>query len=123
MHHEWGDGFDFDTLYKAECWINKFYRRVTGLQAHTKEKYGTLRLEYENLWLKNRKHCLIFCEIIYRAIHKFPKVGAEICYDATALLIDKGKIKEYIRYFEGVCWGQCQSEWVSYPFKRGGFYR
>ncbi len=108
-YHRWGDDFDFVELDRAMDWIYKFYRRATGYRPIMKEKYGTVRYEFAHMWIDTNEQVVVFCEILYRAIHKFPEVAAEIVTDASVDF----EVPFYTAYFKGVCWGQCQSEWKS----------
>lgn len=45
--HDWFDkDFDFEELYKAEHWIAKQVKRLSGCYLLSKEKYGTIRYEH-----------------------------------------------------------------------------
>ena len=113
--HIWGDDWEhWDTLYKAQHWFIKLYERVTGKYPQTKEKYGTIRYEYEYLWLivtddegeVVQDNSAYFKEIIRRTVKKFPEVAAELVADAGYMLNDE--------YFEGWCNG--------IMFVKGGSY-
>ncbi len=106
--HMWGSEFDFNEFYKAEAWIGKFYYRLTGKWPLTKEKYGTLRLEFECMWMETGEEVKLFCEILYRACRKWPQFSAELTNDA---IVSFDNVPFYSAWFKGVNWGQCHSEW------------
>lgn len=110
--HEWGDeDFDFGGLYKAENWIVKFYRRATGKNMMTKEKYGTIRYEYTYLWLENNEQGDKFFNILYRATRKFPEYAGEIVSDIVPVMSDSPKLDFYRGYFKAILWVKHKSEW------------
>jgi len=113
--HHWDDpSFDWNQMYKAMTWMTTFFERATGVYPHTKEKYGSIRIEATWAWLDTPERILVWCEITKRAVLKFPKVGAELCIDLSCYLdyTNNGVINKYKSWFEGVCWGQCQSRWT-----------
>ncbi len=115
-YHDWSDDdFDFNGLYKAEAWIEKFYSRSTGLRMMTKEKYGTIRYEYTHLWCKNKKHALKWFEIARRATVRFPEYAGEIISDIVPLINVVDKPTAYYKgYFEAVLWIKHKSKWESF---------
>lgn len=113
--HVWGDEFDFEHLDEAQLWINKVYRRLTGLRMHTKEKYGTLRYEYEYLWLKTDKLVLQFLEILKRATVKFPLVAGEIVCDAVTMIDVIDEYSAYYKgYFEAILMVKHKTQWEKF---------
>jgi hypothetical protein len=114
--HQWGDEFDFGGLYKVEAWINKAYRRITGKHMMTKEKYGTLRYEYEYMWMSSDEDVLLFLEILKRATVKFPKFAGEIVDDIVPSIqyMADGKGVYYKGYFEAVLMVKHQSKWETF---------
>jgi hypothetical protein len=112
-YHDWGDeDFDFGALYKAEKWIEKFYYRATKHHMITKEKYGTIRYEYEYLWLKGKRSNVMFLEILYRATRKFPDYAGEIVSDIVPCIDAKDVISGWYKgYFEAILWLKHKSEW------------
>jgi len=67
--HHWGEEtFDWDSLYKAECYISSFCKRWGKLGGQSKEKHGTLRF-YANFGSLNL-HTLIYPGYVYS---QFPK--------------------------------------------------
>ncbi len=113
--HEWGSDFDFGGLDKAQHWIVKFYRRATGLQMHTKEKYGTIRYEFEFLWIKENHHATIWFEVARRATVKFPEFAGEIVSDIAPIIADKDHITGYYKgYFDAILWLKHKSKWESF---------
>jgi hypothetical protein len=111
--HQWGDEFDFGGLYKVEVWINKAYRRMTGEHMMTKEKWGTLRYEYEYMWMKSKEQTDLFLEILKRATIKFPDFAGEIVDDIVPSLdyMESNKAAYYKGYFEAILWVKHQSKW------------
>jgi hypothetical protein len=109
VHHVWGDGFDFNGLYIAGRWIETFYRRLTKNHIQWKEKYGTLRYEYEWAWITEKDQAVVFFEILKRACLKFPKFAGELISD----VIPSCTHIYYKGYFEGVLWGSSKSRWSS----------
>lgn len=86
VSHTWGDAWfqaHGEELNKAMNYIYKFHKRATGKHICMKEKYGTIRYEFEWAWLKNFP---VFLEILIRATKKYPNVTAEIVEDAEFLL-------------------------------------
>ncbi len=111
-YHNWSDDdFDFNGLYKAEVWIEKFYRRATGKNMITKEKYGTIRYEFTCLWLTNAEEGEKFYNIVYRATRKFPIYAGEIVSDIVPMMGDTPKLDFYRGYFQAILWVKHQSEW------------
>lgn len=105
--HSWGDSWEhWDTLYKAEHFLNVFYYKCTKKNMWIKEKWGTIRFEYESKWLENERDFKIFKESIRRTVKKYPEVAGEVCSSAGHVLDDP--------YFEGWCAGIC--------FKANGSY-
>lgn len=84
--HYWGDGFDFDGLYKAEKMIWRLSRMI-GLFPLTKEKYGTIRYELLPLWgfsdnkVLRRIQMHLFRLIVKATVIRFPKFKKEILED------------------------------------------
>ena len=113
-YHDWSDDdFDFNGLYKAGKWIETFYKRATKQQMHWKEKYGTIRYEYEYLWLKTNKQGDKFFNILYRATRKFPDYAGEIVSDIVPSMSDSPKIQWYKGYFTAILWVKHKSEWTT----------
>lgn len=111
-YHNWGDeGFDFGGLYKAQNWIIKFYRRATGYDMMTKEKYATIQYEYTYLWLRSNEDGDKFFNILYRATRKFPEYAGEIVSDITPVMTDSPRVAYYKGYFEAILWLKHKSEW------------
>lgn len=105
--HSWGDDWPhWPDLYKAQEYFRNLYERCTGKRPITKEKYGTIRYEWVELWIKKEDHLRIFREVIRRTVKKFPKVAGEICSDAGHVLVDE--------YFQGWCAGVCYQANKSY---------
>ena len=52
--HSWGDGFDFDELYRAEKFICDYVSANSDYYLVSKEKYGTIR--YEHVIPKDRQN-------------------------------------------------------------------
>ena len=116
MSHYWGDDWEhWDELYKAEKWIVKFYEKVTGKYMITKEKYGTIRFEFEYKWITNEHEKNMFKETIRRAVKRFKNVAGEITNDAGHVLDDE--------FFAGWCQGisfyTTGSYWISDKRPRG----
>lgn len=111
-YHNWSDKtFDFNGLYKAEMWIVKFYRRATGKNMRTKEKYGSIRYECDYVWTRNKKDSYKFFNILYRATRKFPEFAGEIVANAIPFMPDNPKLDFYKGYFKAVLWVKHKSEW------------
>lgn len=123
-HHDWGDNWEhWDMLVQADRWICKFYSRLTSKRPITKEKYGTIRYEFEFMWLKNKEDTLKFCEILKRATHKFHPVASEIVCDfITVIEPTDAASAYYYGYFEGIYYGKDQGEWRTYPRQRPFMY-
>lgn len=85
--HTWNDDWPhWAKLEKAERWINKFYRRMTGKYIISKEKYGTIRYELVYCWIGSEKERDIFFEVISRACDKFPDIQYELVEDMYYML-------------------------------------
>lgn len=114
--HEWGSEFDFNGLAKAERWVKKAFRRATGQNMCTKEKYGTIRYEFDFLWLKSYEDTDIFLEILKRATVKFPDFAGEIVSDVipSILYAPTGRRDYYKGYFDAILMVKHQSKWETY---------
>ncbi len=110
-HHEWGDGFDFTTLNKAQDYIWRFYSKLTKRNPMMKEKYGTIRYEMMPIWITTVKEANLFFEVLKRATEKFPSVTAEIVDDIAC----DCSHPYYEGYFHAVLYVKAQSKWVSEP--------
>ncbi len=107
MTHYWGDSWPYwDELYNAERWFHKFYSKCTSKYPRTKEKYGTIRFEWTEMWIDNAEDVRIFKETIRRTVKKFPNVAGEVCLYAGDILEDE--------YFEGWCAGVCYQAHKTY---------
>ncbi len=112
-HHEWGDeDFNWEQLNAAMHWIVTFYRRMTKKQMFIKEKYGTIRYEFIEMWCTDGRQSLILCEIAKRAAIKFPEVSAEIVDDLICTFHFVPPVNVYVAYFAGITWGKCQGRLV-----------
>lgn len=119
-YHIWGDGFDFDELYDAQEYICKMYKRICGKHPITKEKYGTIRYEFKEMWLTSPAEAAMFLRIVKKATHKFPNVKGEIVDDLVAFAptVAETSTQEQIMYLKGyltgLLFGVSGSEWESY---------
>ena len=109
VEHIWGDGFNFGRLYCSQHWINTMYRRRTGKNIISKEKYGTLRFEFECMWRDSVEEHIIFLDTIRRATDKFKDIAAEIVEDVV-LMCDNAPW--YRGYFEAILWREGKTKWV-----------
>lgn len=97
-HHEWGSNFDFKSLDKACRFFQKYLWILARVKCYTKEKYGTMRLEYFyycDLKLYKR---FIFNLITLVAVKRWPHIQEEITdeYEFRDLLYKW--VKKYINY-------------------------
>jgi hypothetical protein len=90
--HTWGDGFDFDRLGEAMDYLGDMFRHKTGKSIIMKEKYGTIRYEFEGVWLigcdydKNEPEILFdnrqaFANCLLATVCSFPDMAAELTND------------------------------------------
>lgn len=112
-YHTWGDEWPhWNELYTAQSWMIKMWWRSSGTNMQTKEKYGTIRYEYEWSWLKTNEDVLRWVEIVRRACRKFQNVAAELVEGVHLDAKSSQLIAWYKGYFEGICWGARGSRWV-----------
>lgn len=121
ISHTWGDEWfeaNEKELYNSINWISKFYFRKVGKRIIMKEKYGTIRYQYTDLWIIKPEDALILFEIIHRACRKFHRVAPEICDDVITLINPITRLTAWYKgYFEGICWGAAKSRWASFNKK------
>lgn len=99
-YHSWGDeNFDWVALNLAEGYINRVYHRINKVYPITKEKYGTIRYEMLDLWIKSERDFICFLKILIKATQKFPTVAAEIVDDAYDLI--DGRYGPELAYSKG----------------------
>ncbi len=106
-YHDWGSDFDFAELNKAASRCAKLYERFSGQCVMWKEKYGTIRYEYEYLWLKSNEDVELFCKILKFIVNKHPTVAGELVSD-WCVTIDH---PYWTPFFKGVLWASSGSEW------------
>ncbi len=118
--HDWSEeDFDWSGLSDAQTWMHTMYRRRTGKSMITKEKYGTIRYEYEFLWIETKEQASIFFEVVYRATKKFPHIAGEIVSSVVYMINEVDHITGWYKgYFEAILWLEHKSKWeTSKPLK------
>lgn len=96
--HNWHDSWPhWGILYNAQYYFGELYYRCTKKRPITKEKWGSIRYEFDWTWITSEKEAQVFRECLRRTIRKYPQVAAEIVLDAGHVLQDD--------YFEGWCNG------------------
>lgn len=96
--HDWSGDFDFDGLCSAAERMSRVYERVTKTRIMWKEKYGTIRYEYTDLWIENEEHVKMFVKCLKWIIKKEPKFAGELVDDVVWLFHDE----DTCNFFKGV---------------------
>lgn len=102
-YHIWGDDWfeaNEKDLHNAMKFIETMYKRRTGKYPMMKEKYGTIRYEFIELWLTSNEFCLILFEILRRACVKYPGVSPEIVSNIRPMINKKDHY--YSGFFDGI---------------------
>lgn len=102
VYHMWGSEFDFKRLNQAGEYCERLYKKLTKQDVIWKEKYGTLRWEYDCTWIKSDQDALYFFECVKRTVNKFRDVAPEVVCDAYTMCGDKGNALYYKGYFDAI---------------------
>lgn len=79
--HNWGDDLKWDQLYEAIDFFQETYTGMTGKNPICKEKYGTLRLEMEAVWVEEQSDLTNLHLALMATACKYPEVAKEILDD------------------------------------------
>lgn len=79
--HYWGDDFDWEGFSDAIDFFKESYKELTGNHPICKEKYGTLRLEMIDIWVKNPEDERNLKLTLMATACKYPRFSKELLDD------------------------------------------